>query len=106
MQYPNISTCQQCGKRMVQLRETKMFCKPKCRQLNYRLRKGLPLTWKPDSTKKKPVDLSLARMEHTIVDYTTQLVQTKHGLRKILFNKVTNEVNVFAIKDGKEFLIK
>ena len=110
MQYPTISNCQQCGKRMAQLRETKMYCRPKCRQLAYRIRKGLPLTWKPDPTKKKvypnqPIERLDVKPQH-FSDFTTQMVQTEKGLRKILFNKATNEVTVFAIKDGKEILIK
>jgi hypothetical protein len=99
---------------MVQLRETKIYCRQKCRQVAYRIRKGLPPTWKPDPTKKKvingsypnqPIQRLDARPQH-FSDYTTQMVQTEKGLRKILFNKVTNEVTVFSIKDGKEILIK
>jgi hypothetical protein len=95
---------------MVQLRETKIYCRQKCRQVAYRIRKGLPPTWKPDPTKKKVINGSypnqpIERLDHW-VDFTTQMVQTEKGLRKILFNKATNEVTVFAIKDGKEILIK
>ena len=110
MQYPNISNCSVCGKRMVQLRETKIYCRQKCRQVAYRIRKGLPPTWKPDPTKKKvypnqPIERLDVKPQH-FSDFTTQMVQTEKGLRKILFNKATNEVTVFAIKDGKEILIK
>jgi hypothetical protein len=99
---------------MVQLRETKIYCRQKCRQVAYRTRKGLPQTWKPDPTKRKVINGSypnqpIERLNEKFThwsDFTTQMVQTEKGLRKIIFNKETNEVTVFAIKDGKEILIK
>lgn len=114
MQYPTISNCSVCAKKMAQFRATKIYCGRKCQQRAYRIRNGLPLTWKPDPTKKKvingsypnqPVQRLDVKPQH-FSDFTTQMVQTEKGLRKILFNKVTNEVTVFAIKDGKEILIK
>jgi len=53
MPYPCISYCSQCGKAMPQFHPTKKFCSGKCRQKSYRIANGLPLTWKPDHTKRK-----------------------------------------------------
>lgn len=112
MQYPNISNCSVCGKRMVQLRETKIYCRQKCRQVAYRVRKGLPLTWKPDPTKRKVIGDSLPVLPKDWSkgsngnQFDCQVLQTAHGVRKIYVNKITSEVIVFGIKDGKEILIK
>ena len=53
MSYPCISNCSQCGKAMPQFHPTKRFCSGKCRQKAYRIANELPLTWKPDPTKRK-----------------------------------------------------
>lgn len=112
MQYPNISNCSVCGKRMVQLRETKIYCRQKCRQVAYRVRKGLPLTWKPDPTKRKVIgDTSISFPKDWTKgsngnQFDCQVLQTAHGVRKVYVNKVTSEVIVFEVKDGKEILIK
>ena len=121
MQYPNISNCSVCGKRMVQLRETKIYCRQKCRQVAYRIRKGLPLTWKPDPTKRKDYQNPIRQMGgsnmpalpmnwnkgiNNGIAYDCQILQTDKGIRKVYVSKTSGEVIVFEVKDGKEFLIK
>ena len=113
MQYPNISNCSVCGKRMVQLRETKIYCRQKCRQVAYRIRKGLPLTWKPDPTKRKVIGDSMPALPmnwnkgiNNGIAYDCQILKTDKGIRKVYVSKTSGEVIVFEVKDGKEFLIK
>lgn len=110
MIYPCISNCSQCGKAMPQFRSTKKFCSSRCRQKSYRVINGLPLTWIPDPTKRKaligavlPSNLDKGKSGD---QFTSQTMETKHGLRRVYINQVTSEVHVFAIQDGKEILIK
>ena len=112
MQYPTISNCSVCGKKMAQFRATKIYCGRKCQQRAYRIRNGLPLTWKPDPTKRKVIgDTSISFPKDWTKgsngnQFDCQVLQTAHGVRKVYVNKVTSEVIVFAVKDGKEILIK
>ena len=112
MQYPTISNCSVCGKKMAQFRATKIYCGRKCQQRAYRIRNGLPLTWKPDPTKRKVIGDTLPVFPKDWTkgsngnQFDCQVLQTAHGVRKVYVNKVTSEVIVFAVKDGKEILIK
>jgi hypothetical protein len=97
---------------MAQFRATKIYCGRKCQQRAYRIRNGLPLTWKPDPTKRKVIGDSLPVLPKDWSkgsngnQFDCQVLQTAHGVRKIYVNKITSEVIVFGIKDGKEILIK
>lgn len=87
---------------MPQFRSTKKFCSSRCRQKSYRVINGLPLTWTPDPTKRKV----LIGADLPSNQFASQIMETKHGLRKVYINQLTSEIHVFAIQDGKEILIK
>ncbi len=119
MQFPIISNCSVCGKKMAQFRSTKMYCGRKCQQRAYRVRKGLPLTWKPDPTKRKDTNPirqiggpSMATFPANWnkpgngIAYDCHLYKTDRGVRKVYTNLKTGELFVFEVKDGKEILIK
>lgn len=105
MNYPCIIGCQQCGKMMPALRPSKKFCSSKCKTRAYRIRNGLPLTWTPDPTKRKVMIGDLPNSNQYEL-FTTHMIQTDRGLRKVVINKKTGEPTVFAIQDGQEILIK
>lgn len=121
MEYPTISNCSVCGKKMAQFRSTKKFCGRKCQQRAYRIRKGLPLTWKPDPTKRKEQIgggnmYTRLDIRETLplnwnkgnggIQYDCQILDTDKGIRKVYVNKESGEVIVFAVQDGREILIK
>lgn len=122
MEYPTITNCSICGKKMAQFRATKMYCGRKCQQRAYRIRNGLPLTWKPDPTKRKePYVNPIRQIGGTNmvtfppgwnkgvngVQYECQMLNTEKGVRKVYISKKTGEVIVFSVQpDGKEILIK
>lgn len=83
--------------------------------------KGLPLTWKPDPTKRKDYQNPIRQMGgsnmpalpmnwnkgiNNGIAYDCQILQTDKGIRKVYVSKTSGEVIVFEVKDGKEFLIK
>jgi hypothetical protein len=105
MNYPCIIGCQQCGKLIPALRPSKKFCSGKCKLKSYRIQNGLPLTWKPDPTKRK-VMIGETPNPNQYDLFTIQMVETDKGLRKIMVDKKTGKPTVFAIVDGKEILIK
>lgn len=129
MEYPTISNCSVCGKKMAQFRSTKIYCGRKCQQRAYRVRHNLPLTWKPDPTKRKDYQNPIRqmgggdmtkRLDESIrstfplnwnkgnngIAYDCQILQTDKGIRKVYVSKTSGEVIVFEVKDGKEILIK
>ncbi len=86
---------------MPQFRATKLFCHGKCRQLAYRLRNGLPLSWRPGQTTKK---IEPKEIQGDL--FTMQMVSTDKGLRKIIVNKTTGDLLVFSVENGQDRLIK
>ena len=125
MEYPTISNCSVCGKKMAQFRSTKIYCGRKCQQRAYRIRHNLPLTWKPDPTKRKEINgayqnpirqmggggmptlpLNWNKGINNGIAYDCQILKTDKGIRKVYVNKTSGEVIVFEVKDGKEILIK
>lgn len=105
MNYPCIIGCQQCGKMTPAFRATKKFCSDRCKTKFRRIKNGMPLTWTPDATKRKVMIGDLPN-ENQYDLFTIQMVQTDNGLRKIVVNKTTGNLSVFAVQDGKEILIK
>jgi hypothetical protein len=102
MNYPCISACSQCGKLMAQFRPSKKFCSGKCKVKAHRIKHNLPLTWKPDPTKRKV----MIGDSHTPDLFRIEMIETEKGLRKVLINRKTGDLTVFAIQDGKEVLIR
>jgi hypothetical protein len=105
MNYPCIVGCQQCGKLTTAHRPSKKFCSGKCKIKSYRIKNGLPLTWKPDPAKRK-VMIGETPNPNQLDLFTIQMVETSNGLRKIMIDERTGNLSVFAIQDGKEILIK
>ncbi len=111
MEYPLLSNCSVCGKKMAQFRATKMYCGRKCQQRAYRVRNGLPLTWTPDPTKKNSIRQDDVRFPlnwnkpHNGLNYECQILETDKGVRKIYVNKSSGEIYVFKLEDGKEVLL-
>ena len=110
---------------MAQFRSTKIYCGRKCQQRAYRVRHNLPLTWKPDPTKRKEINgayqnpirqmggggmptlpLNWNKGINNGIAYDCQILKTDKGIRKVYVNKTSGEVIVFEVKDGKEILIK
>ena len=105
MNYPCIIGCQVCGKLMPALRPSKKYCSGKCKLRSYRIKHNLPLTWNPDPTKKK-VMIGETPNQNQYDLFTFQIVETERGLRKVVTERATGKLQVFEIKDGKDYLIK
>lgn len=106
---PRISNCSQCGKQMVMMRKTKMFCRPKCRQLAYRVRNNLPLTWVRLPQIPQPISQTIMITPNKVPNYDLFTIQSvvKDGLQyHLVIDKKTNQIKeVFKGEWGKEKLL-